>query len=321
MVKVLVLGATGKQGGATARALLSLGHGVRAWVRDASAAAAVALAAQGAELFVGGGWEAAGAPAELARAAAGVDGVFFVSAPSFTDLGAERRGAAHVVAAARASPSVRHFVYSSVGGVDRYEELAGWDASAFSTAYWVSKAETEALVRGAGFDYYTILRPAEFMSNYTDAASARFQVAGLLATGTLRTPMPADFVAGLVDPADIGRAAAAAFADPARLGRALETPLVAELRTVARILADLGAAAGGKTFRVSTYAPDEARARAPGDPFVAGQLARLNAGRLVDGDDAIVAQVRERFGLTFRSFPEHLAAHRDEVVELYKDAP
>ena len=50
---VLVIGATGNQGGATARHLLAGGWPVRAFVRDGTAPAAAALAAVGAELVVG----------------------------------------------------------------------------------------------------------------------------------------------------------------------------------------------------------------------------------------------------------------------------
>ena len=50
---ILVLGATGRQGGATARHLLARGHHVHALVRDPADPAAAALAGLGAEL-VGG---------------------------------------------------------------------------------------------------------------------------------------------------------------------------------------------------------------------------------------------------------------------------
>lgn len=50
---VLVTGATGRQGGATARALLANGVPVRALVRDPSTARARAVEALGAELVTG----------------------------------------------------------------------------------------------------------------------------------------------------------------------------------------------------------------------------------------------------------------------------
>nr|WP_258544551.1 NmrA family NAD(P)-binding protein [Micromonospora provocatoris] len=50
---VLVTGATGRQGGATVRALLAAGVPVRALVRDPAATKAAAVAALGAELVTG----------------------------------------------------------------------------------------------------------------------------------------------------------------------------------------------------------------------------------------------------------------------------
>jgi uncharacterized protein YbjT (DUF2867 family) len=50
---VLVIGATGQQGGAAARALLARGWNVRAFVRDPGTPAARGLAAAGARLVVG----------------------------------------------------------------------------------------------------------------------------------------------------------------------------------------------------------------------------------------------------------------------------
>ncbi|KAL7626767.1 hypothetical protein AAE478_003541 [Parahypoxylon ruwenzoriense] len=317
MVKALILGATGKQGGAAARALLSQGHSVRAFVRSASSPKALALAALGAELFVGGSWEDADAAGVLDAAVAGVDAVFFISAPSLADLDAERRGAANVVAAATGSPSVRHIVYSTVLGADRYRDIPGWDGVPFMKAYWTSKAAGEDLVRSAGLPYYTILRPGEFMSNYTDAHSALFQLSDLVREGVWRTALPGDFGTALIDVEDIGRAAAAAMADPERLGRGLEVGLAAHTLPVAELVALLGAAAG-KSLRLSTYGPQEAAEVAQRNPIVAGQLMRL-AAPFIDGKGE--EDVAARFGFRFGTFSEHLAAHRDEAVELYKDAP
>ena len=50
---VLVIGATGQQGGATARHLLERGRTVRALVRDPASPAAMALGRAGADLVMG----------------------------------------------------------------------------------------------------------------------------------------------------------------------------------------------------------------------------------------------------------------------------
>jgi uncharacterized protein YbjT (DUF2867 family) len=71
---VLVLGGTGRQGGATARHLLDRGRHVHALVRDPTDPAAAALVGLGAELVQGDLDD----PASLGAAMAGVDGVFCV---------------------------------------------------------------------------------------------------------------------------------------------------------------------------------------------------------------------------------------------------
>ncbi|NUS45513.1 MAG: NmrA family NAD(P)-binding protein, partial [Mycobacteriaceae bacterium] len=80
---ILVTGATGKQGGATARALLADGRRVRALVRDPAAPAAEALAAAGAELAVGD----FDAPDTLAPALKDASGIFLVPPAAFGPQG------------------------------------------------------------------------------------------------------------------------------------------------------------------------------------------------------------------------------------------
>ncbi|XXH04839.1 hypothetical protein Hte_011261 [Hypoxylon texense] len=341
MVKVLVLGATGKQGGATARALLSSSssssssqpqqpqqqqrHVVRAYVRDPSAPKAQALAAAGAELVAGGDWESDAAALDRALAG-GVEAVFFPSAPSFADPGAEVRGAANIVEAARRAGTVTHVVYSSVVGVAQLPDLIGWDRSPFFANYWNSKAKTEELVRTGGFAHYTILRPTEFMSNYTAVETANFQIPDLIHHGVLRTAHPADLPLSLVDVADIGRTAAAALEAPDTFatttttttsggnenpGRGREIDVVAQRLTPSELVAQLGAVAG-KKLSAYTYTAEEAAELAKTNPVIAGQIARKSLEPKVVPND---------FGLGFVTFKEYLEKHREEVVELYKNAP
>ena len=108
---VLVMGATGKQGGAVARALLAHGHRVRGMTRDTGSTAAQALAALGAEMVRGDFAD----PDSLVTSATGVDAVFAVSTPFETGVRSEvEQGMAVVDAAVKAR--VGHFVYTSVVG-------------------------------------------------------------------------------------------------------------------------------------------------------------------------------------------------------------
>ncbi|KAI2615484.1 NAD(P)-binding protein [Hypoxylon sp. NC1633] len=311
MVKALVLGATGKQGSATARALLSSGtHTVRALVRNASSEKAQALAAAGAELVEGGDWDKD--VAGLDKAFAGIEAFFFISMSSPTDPHAELRGITNIIEAAQRAGTVRHAVFSSIVGVEggKYRSFPGWDSSPFLASYWTSKDQGEALVKTSGFAHHTIIRPTEFMSNYTSTAPRRLQPRPDLATsGVWHTAFPGTFLLSLVDVDDIGQVAAAAINNPSAF--AAELAVNGERVRVDALIAILGRAAG-KELRFHTYTREEAVAAARLNPLVASQLVRLAGAEEVPV---------EHHGLRFRTFEEHVAVHRDEVVELYKDVP
>jgi uncharacterized protein YbjT (DUF2867 family) len=74
---ILVVGATGQQGGSVARALLRKGFNVRAFTRSTQSEKALALAALGAELVPGDLTD----PVSLAEGLKGADGVFGVTTP------------------------------------------------------------------------------------------------------------------------------------------------------------------------------------------------------------------------------------------------
>ncbi|WP_432824565.1 NmrA family NAD(P)-binding protein [Dactylosporangium sp. CA-092794] len=230
---VLVSGATGKQGGATARALLAAGTPVRALVRDPSSAPARALAAAGATLVRGDLDD----PASLSAAAAGARAVFSVQMPDLADLMGDRevRHARNLVTAARAA-GAEQVVHTSVSGAGHFDRDAfdepRWGA--YMGHYWASKAAAEELARSAGFDRWTIIRPATFMENlvrpsylYAESAPDRMRVA-----------VDPDALFAWVAVRDVGTAAAAAFADPDRFA-GVELELAGDrvsYRTAARLM-------------------------------------------------------------------------------------
>ncbi|MEV0129199.1 NmrA/HSCARG family protein [Dactylosporangium sp. NPDC050688] len=202
---IVVTGATGLQGGATARQLLASGEGwhVRALVRDQGTPAARALVEAGAELVTGD----MGDRASLDAAFAGAHGVFSVQpaydAPHF-EIDEVRLGV-NVADAAHAA-GVRHLVYTSVGGVERGSGITHWD----------TKWQIEQHIRALGVPA-TFLRPVMFMENH---ASAKYGVTS--PTALIRMIAPGARVQ-LIAVDDIGAFAALAFADPATyLSLALE---------------------------------------------------------------------------------------------------
>ncbi|MFI5694799.1 NmrA/HSCARG family protein [Kribbella sp. NPDC051586] len=218
---ILVTGATGNQGGATARHLLAAGWHVRAFVRDDTAPAAVALAAAGAELVRGNLDD----PASIEEAARGAYGLYSVQSANDNEL----NQGINVADAAQAT-GVRHLVYSSVGGAEnqnRFYRERGWGQ--------IEKWQIEEHIRALGIPA-TILRPAGFMEDFT--SPARF-----FQNGSLNVPWRDDLVMQLIAIDDTGAFAALAFADPdVYLGRAID--ITGDQLTAPEIAEELSAAAG-----------------------------------------------------------------------------
>ena len=146
---VLVVGATGKQGGAVARSLLDRGFQVRGLTRNPQKPEAQALTEQGAEV-VQGDMEDRSA---MDRVLDGAYGVFSVQ--NFWETGYDREvQQGKTVADAAKAAGVEHFVYSSVGSAHRQTDIPHFE----------SKWEVEEHVRQIGLPY-TILRPVFFMQN------------------------------------------------------------------------------------------------------------------------------------------------------------
>jgi uncharacterized protein YbjT (DUF2867 family) len=190
-MEILVIGATGQQGGATAQALLRHGHTVRALVRDPARALADTRPVVG-DLDD---------PASLQEAMAGADGVFLVlsplTGPHVTAEGVaaeERRGATVVDLAARAG--IAHLVYSSVAGADQGTGIPHLE----------SKGRIEAHIRRLGVPA-TVLRPAFFMENFTTHTPPAVVDGELVVRLALRP----DTRMQLVAVRDIGEFAAIAF--------------------------------------------------------------------------------------------------------------
>ena len=121
---IAVTGATGKQGGSTARQLLNDGWHVRAVVRDPSTGSARQLAELGAELVVADMDDRDSLIAAFDRAY-GVYSVQPALIPPKFDRNELQRG--FNVADAAAATHVKHLVYSSVGSADRETGTPHWD--------------------------------------------------------------------------------------------------------------------------------------------------------------------------------------------------
>jgi uncharacterized protein YbjT (DUF2867 family) len=253
---ILVTGATGKQGGATARRLLAGGRAVRALVRDTTTTAAAALAAAGAQLVRGDFDDPTSLPAALDGAAA----VFAVPPMAFGPAGLETdlevaRGRALIDAAVAAG--VEQVVFSSVASTSTTSQDA------------VGKARIEQYLHER-VALPTVLRPVRFMTNYL--RSAGIWIDGIVG-GVHRHIFPPHEPLQVIALEDIAEFAALALADPSRFaGRTLElagddpTPVAA---------ASAISEATGIPVRYEQLTDDEAAALSPD---IAAMMKRWHAG-------------------------------------------
>ncbi|MFJ4439542.1 NmrA family NAD(P)-binding protein [Streptomyces sp. NPDC088923] len=260
---VLVTGATGRQGGATVRALLAAGIPVRALVRDPHANRARDIAALGAALVTGDLMDRA----SLDPAVAGVRAVFSVQMPPMSEAGADFAGelaqATHLIEAAR-DARVPQFIQSSTSGVGTHTEIPGWGEGPLApmAEYYATKTAIIAKVRAAGFPRWTILKPAFFMDNLTALLPKGPE-------GGFATVLQPDTLLALIDPDDIGVAAAHAVQHPDRF-HTLELDLAGDRLTMRQIAETLSTQWG---TRVTAPAMTVEEALAAGMPaWGAGHL-------------------------------------------------
>jgi uncharacterized protein YbjT (DUF2867 family) len=194
---ILVTGATGQQGGATARELLAAGHKVRAMTRKPDGEAARALAALGAEIVKGDLDDAD----SLTAAMDGAWGVFAVQ--NTWEAGVEQeevQGMRQIEVAKEVG--VPHYVYASVQSAERNTGIPHFD----------NKGRVEAAVEAAGFPSYVILQPVFFMENLV---TPWFKPA--IDEGTLAVGIKPDTPLQMVAVADIGKYGKLAFEQHAEL--------------------------------------------------------------------------------------------------------
>ncbi|MDT0471190.1 NmrA/HSCARG family protein [Streptomyces sp. DSM 41014] len=257
---VLVTGATGRQGGATARALLDRGTPVRALVRDPRSERARAIEERGARLVVGDLTD----PSTLGAAVDGVRAVFSVQMPAFTEQGVdfdgEVRQAYHLMDAAK-SAGVEQFVQSSTSGVGEHTRAPGWAEGrwAMMEAPLGTKAAIQDRLRAMDFPRWTLIKPAFFMENL--APSMRFYFPRGVEGGLVTVVKP-DTRLALVAARDVGRAATAALCAPEKYHR-VELELAGDRLTMTQIADTLSRALG---VRVSAPDMTEDQARAAGMP-------------------------------------------------------
>ena len=307
---VLVTGATGQQGGATARALLASDASVHALVRSPESPAAQALSSLGITLHTGSFSDEVSLSAALA--AGRITCVFLNTSPC-EPFGAEIAYAANVVRAAQAALTVTHIVYPSIVETGQHETFPNWgafDPDGFIVNYWLSKARIETLVRESGVRHWTILRPSTFMSNYHDPMLPFF-FPEMSTQHVFRTALEPETKTMLVSPGDIGRFAAAVILRPDIYSHR-EIEIGAEALTPGEISQALSRVAGRDIVRVQ-IPRTEAEELGKSDMTISAQLffneksARMDLGPL----RTLFPEIRAK------GFEEYLVDNREVVRESF----
>jgi uncharacterized protein YbjT (DUF2867 family) len=222
---VAVTGATGRQGGAVARALANSAFEIRKLTRNPNKPGQVRCDLE--------------EVASVRAALSGVDALFLTTTPYEHGTDAEERQARNAIEAAR-EMGVRQIVYSSVA-----------DARAGTgVAHYESKGRVESLLDDAGFAATTILRPTFFMDMFLDPPFRR-----ALANGGIKMAMRPDTRIAMVAVDDIAAFAKLAFQQPESLnGHVIE--LAGDNPTMEQ-LASAMAAVLGRQIDYRQVAPEQ----------------------------------------------------------------
>jgi uncharacterized protein YbjT (DUF2867 family) len=233
---VLVTGATGKQGGAAARALLRSGHNVLALTRTPERPAAQELQASGARLVQGDFRDMD----SLESACRGADVLYAMGTPFEAGTQEEVRQGKALIDAAEAA-GVAHVIYSSVAGADQ----------ASGVPHFESKFQVEQYL-AARRRAYTIVAPVAFM----DFLNPIFREG--LRAGELRMALPPQRPLQYISVRDIGRFAGVLVERGEQVfGQRFE---IAGDELAGEETADVLSRASGRDIRYIAVPPDALRA-------------------------------------------------------------
>jgi uncharacterized protein YbjT (DUF2867 family) len=216
---IVISGATGQQGGATAKALAGKGFKIRAMTRNPGSDAANVLAATGVEIVKADLDD----EASLREALKGAWGAYAVQNTWTAGVeGEEAQG--HRFAKIAKEAGIEQFVYASVASADRQTGIPHFD----------NKARVEATVRGLNFPSYAIVRPVFFMENLPSP--------WFLNGDKLVSALDPKTVLQMIAVQDIGQYGALAFTDPRF--KNLEIDIAGDEMTLPEAAKTLGEAMG-----------------------------------------------------------------------------
>lgn len=298
MATYLITQATGSQSQHTIANLLAAGAKVHAVVRDPAKVPEI-LKRPGVTIFKG---ESANFD-DVFRAAQGCQAVYL---NTFPIPGLEAQQAQTIVDASKKAglKSVVASTTMCAGNPELWDDAVTKECGLHD--YYVSKKAVEDIVRGAGFEAWTILRPAFIHIDYL-ASNSPANFPRLAPHGELDHYYDDGARMAQTDANDIGKYAAAALQDPAKFaGHAIE--LGAELRTIQEIR-DILARVSGRAVKTKKLSRQET------EP-VFGQRFQLWANVKDFGGIAAAAQgAQAKFGIPFTPLEEALKRDRSRLLD------
>ena len=285
--RVLVTGATGNQGGAVVDHLLTSDteFDVRGLTRDASGETAQALEDRGVTMVEGD----LNDPESLRPHVADADGVFAVT--NFWTEGYDQQvQQGKNIAEVAANEDVDQFVFSGVGSHEHDTGVPHFDSA------WEIEQHAQELDLPM-----TVLQPVFFFQNFEAF------VEDIVEDGTVALPLEEDVPLQMVDVADVGHAAAVAFADPdGFVGERFE--LAGDEKTLSEMADGLSEVTGVDVEPV--HVPIEDAYESFGEEFTV-MCEWFNEV----GYDADIDELERTLGFEFTTFEEYLREHGWENKE------
>ncbi|KAI1308373.1 NmrA family protein [Xylaria venustula] len=298
MATYLITQATGQQSQWTIRHLLAAGAKVHAIVRDPSKIPDV-LKSPGVTVFKG---ESVNFD-DVFQAAQGCQAVFL---NTYSIPGLEAQQAKTIVDATKKA-GLKSVVASTVmctGNKDLWDDTI--TAECYLRDYYLSKAAVEDIVRDAGFESWTILRPAFIHVDFM-LPNALENFPRLPTHGELVHCFNEGVRMGYTDANDIGKYAAAALQDSAKFNRQ-EIELVNESLTIEEVR-DILVRVSGRNVTARKLSPES-------DERVRGQFFQMWANYKDFGHITAKAQeAQAKFGISFTSLEEALQRDKSRLLE------
>ena len=266
---IAVVGATGQQGGAVARALQAGGQfKVRALTRNPAKHPQLADEVVLADL---------NRPETLKAAFAGAHGVFLVT--NAWEPGTDERKQALAAVAAAKDAGVQHFIWSTLPNVETISR------GKLDVPHFTGKAKIDRIVREAGFAHHTFVIAPFFYQNLLGAMAPQKQ-----ADGTMGWVLPLDpeqRVIHMGDITELGPIVVGSFAQPQLAGHGEHLPLVGDFMSFNEIIATLNRQ--GHKFSFKQVPKEVFAGWFPGAKEVAEMLAYFEAHTYLgeDSRDAI----------------------------------